>query len=55
MECEVVGQHYKLCTFIPDIGTYLPRMTLPKTGWYRLNSLRHAPAYTNGYDPFSGM
>jgi len=26
--------------FIPDIGTYSPRMTLPKTAWVRLSRIR---------------
>jgi len=44
MECEVVGQVVynptRLRTFIADICTHPPGMTLPRTVWVRLNYLR---------------
>jgi len=40
MECGVGGQSYKTPHFHPRHRHTLPGMTLPKTAWVRLNSLR---------------
>jgi len=41
-ECglECLESNTKLRTFIPDFGTHLPGMALPRTKWVRLNCLR---------------
>jgi len=53
MECGVGGEPTRFRTFIPDIDTHPPGMTLPRTAWVRRNCLRtgsevSAPSCTNG-------
>jgi len=37
---ELLENTMRLRTFVPDIGTHPPEMTLPRTAWVRLNRLR---------------
>jgi len=40
MECEWTDNPTRHRIFIPDTGTHLPEMTLPRRAWVRLNRLR---------------
>jgi len=40
MECGLGEQPHKTRIFIPDTGTHLPRVTLPRRAWVWLNLLR---------------